>query len=90
MTAIDKFFGLLARAPEGVQACFDTTKKSSDLEALRNYIAYASRGEQTMAKFFGSVWQGRDNWDFDFLDVGGLSIEYRSIIAEWVMDPVWP
>lgn len=85
-----KFFTFLQSAPQGVQDCFDVPARKLDTEALEDYLAYASRGEAILARFFAGVWSGNNRFDFDILDVGALDREQRQVISEWVLNPIWP
>lgn len=84
------FFAFLRRAPQGIQNCFDVEGRKLDAEALDDYLAYASRGEAVLARFFAGVWSGNNRFVFDILDVGRLDREQRQIISDWVLDPIWP
>lgn len=90
-TEMDAFKALLARAPLGVQNCFDLEERRLQREKLENYLGVASHGETILARFFAGVWRGDDEWDFNLFDaVGILDDKGKRIVMDWIARPVWP
>ncbi|ERK05609.1 hypothetical protein L580_3319 [Serratia fonticola AU-P3(3)] len=84
-----RFYNLIAEYPR-IAAFWDWQNKSVDIDALELAIATMSHGEQILAKFFLSVWLGK-NSGFDVIEAASaLDVKKRAIIANWLMSPFWP
>ena len=90
-----RFYDLLDRAPERVQALWNRERKQCNRDNAKAQMRSMSSGELHLAKFFMSVWF----WDnskvpgkgFDLADaMGSVDANGQAIIRNWVNDPFWP
>lgn len=70
---------------------FDFPKRELSTAKLEQYLSVASEGEQIMARFVASVWLGENTYEFNIIDAARtLDKKQRSIVADWLKNPLWP
>lgn len=70
-------------------ALWNWNNKELDIKAFEKAIKLMSKGEKTLACFFASIWLC-NNMGFDLLDAAELDASERKLIANWLINPVWP
>ncbi|PXW50386.1 hypothetical protein DFO55_12457 [Grimontella sp. AG753] len=85
----ERFHRMLTSYPR-LSTYWDSSENSLRYLYLKKAHTSMSHGEQIMARFFMSVWQGK-NEEFDFIDAASqLDMQEKKIIVTWFADPFWP
>ncbi|EFH8163183.1 hypothetical protein L6019_RS23495 [Escherichia coli] len=82
------FYVLIAAYPT-IASLWNWEKRELDRSRFDAALKTMSRGEIILARFFEMVWLG-DNHGFDLADATYLDLKERKMIAEWLLNPIWP
>ena len=85
-----RFQALLERYPR-LKSYWNFKTRECDFAALQRDMGVLSHGEQLIASFLMSVWNGNDEENFPLMDaVKTLDDENLEPIREWLNEPFFP
>lgn len=84
-----QFYIMIMEYPK-ISALWNWENRTLNRKKFDQSIGYMSSGEQVLARFFEMVWLHEDK-GFDLAEAASvLDTKERTMIAAWLMNPVWP